>query len=96
METWCGAKGENHVTTRIVKFFDESRGSGFIVRDDDAPNVYVNPSMCIGGACRTGIEFDVEQTEVGPRARNVGKNWNFLSWSDQGQKLVFVEPTKLY
>lgn len=63
------------MTTGRVKFFNESRGFGFIVRDDDAPDVYVNTVDVKGGRLSDGdkVEFDVEQAERGPRARNVRK-----------------------
>jgi len=44
METWCGAKDENQVTTGRIKFFNESRGSDFIVRDEPSDD-HINPSM---------------------------------------------------
>jgi len=63
------------MVTGTVKFFNGSRGFGFIIRDDGAPDVYVNAMDVKGGQLseRDKVEFDVEQAERGPRARNVKK-----------------------
>ncbi|MDH5704283.1 MAG: cold shock domain-containing protein [Aigarchaeota archaeon] len=63
------------MVTGTVKFFNGSRGFGFIIRDDGAPDVYVNAMDVKGGMLseRDKVEFDVEQAERGPRARNVKK-----------------------
>ena len=63
------------MVTGTVKFFDGSRGFGFIIRDDGAPDVYVNAMDVKSGQVseRDRVEFDVEQAERGPRARNVRK-----------------------
>ena len=63
------------MVTGTVKFYNGSRGFGFIIRDDGAPDVYVNAMDVKGGMLseRDKVEFDVEQAERGPRARNVKK-----------------------
>jgi len=63
------------MVTGTVKFYNGSRGFGFIIRDDGAPDVYVNAQDVKGGMLseRDKVEFDVEQAERGPRARNVKK-----------------------
>ncbi|MDH5704367.1 MAG: cold shock domain-containing protein [Aigarchaeota archaeon] len=66
---------KNRMVTGTVKFYNGSRGFGFIIRDDGAPDVYVNAQDVKGGMLseRDKVEFDVEQAERGPRARNVKK-----------------------
>jgi len=63
------------MVTGKVKFFNGSRGFGFIVRDDGAPDVYVNAMDVKGGRLSENdrVKFDVEQAERGPRAKNVEK-----------------------
>ncbi len=63
------------MVTGTVKFFNGSRGFGFIIRDDGAPDVYVNAMDVKGGQLSDGdkVKFDVEQAERGPRARKVEK-----------------------
>ena len=63
------------MVTGKVKFFNGSRGFGFIIRDDGAPDVYVNAEDVKGGQLSDGdkVKFDVEQAERGPRAKNVEK-----------------------
>lgn len=63
------------MVTGKVKFFNGSRGFGFIVRDDGAPDVYVNAADVKSGQLSDNdkVKFDVEQAERGPRAKNVEK-----------------------
>lgn len=63
------------MATGRAEFFNEFRGFDFIVCDDGASNVYVNPADIRGGRLsnRDKVEFDVEQAERGWRARNERK-----------------------
>lgn len=59
----------------IVKWFDNSKGYGFI-RRMDGPDVFVHFSSVIGDAYRTleegdPVEFEIISSHKGPEARNV-------------------------
>lgn len=58
-----------------VKWFNESKGFGFIQRDD-GDDVFVHYSAIQGNGFRTlqegaNVEFEIEQGEKGARATNV-------------------------
>ncbi|MGQ9731104.1 MAG: cold-shock protein [Candidatus Zipacnadales bacterium] len=58
-----------------VKWFNESKGYGFIARPD-GEDVFVHYSAIVGEGYRSlpegaEVEFDVQQGEKGPRADNV-------------------------
>ncbi|MFO7946706.1 MAG: cold-shock protein [Armatimonadota bacterium] len=58
-----------------VKWFNDSKGYGFIERDKE-DDVFVHYSAIVGEGYRTltegaEVEFEVEQDEKGPRAENV-------------------------
>ncbi len=58
-----------------VKMFNAARGFGFIT-GDDGKDVYVHTSVIEGGAVlEVGdvVEYEVEEGERGPRAKNVKK-----------------------
>lgn len=58
-----------------VKMFNAERGFGFIA-GDDGKEVYVHKSSIQGGeslAVGDTVEYEVEQGERGPRAKNVRK-----------------------
>ena len=61
-----------------VKWFDDEKGFGFIVPDDGTPEVFVHYSA-IGGdgfkslAENDIVQYELEQSEKGPRAANVTK-----------------------
>jgi len=58
-----------------VKMFNAERGFGFIT-GDDGKDVYVHTSMIEGGAplaMGTAVEYEVETSERGLRAKNVKK-----------------------
>ncbi|MBI4361016.1 cold shock domain-containing protein [Candidatus Micrarchaeota archaeon] len=58
-----------------VKMFNDARGFGFIT-GDDGKDVYVHSSAIQGGtafAVGDQVEYDVEQSERGPRAKNAKK-----------------------
>lgn len=59
-----------------VKWFNESKGYGFITPDDGSADVFVHFSAIQGDSFRTlaegqSVEFDVEQGAKGPQAANV-------------------------
>ena len=60
-----------------VKFFDESKGFGFISSDEDGKDYFVHQSALPPGVMlQEGepVNFDVEQGDRGPKAANVVKD----------------------
>jgi len=60
-----------------VKWFNSSKGYGFITRESDS-DVFVHYTGIQGTGFRTlnegeAVEFDIEETEKGPQAVNVNK-----------------------
>jgi CspA family cold shock protein len=60
-----------------VKWFNNSKGYGFIGRDD-GPDVFVHYSAIVGDGYRTlqegdPVEFEIVQGPKGPQASNVAK-----------------------
>jgi len=61
-----------------VKWFNNSKGYGFIGRDD-GPDVFVHYSAIVGDGYRTlqegdAVDFEIVQGPKGPQAANVSKN----------------------
>jgi len=61
-----------------VKWFNESRGYGFIEREDDGGDVFVHYADISGEGFKTlhegdEVEFDVVDDVKGPKAINVTK-----------------------
>ena len=59
-----------------VKWFNDSKGYGFITRDDGERDVFVHHSAIQGTGFKTlgedePVEFEVEEGDKGPRAVNV-------------------------
>jgi CspA family cold shock protein len=64
------------MTTGTVKWFNESKGFGFITPADGSKDVFVHFSAIQGGGFKTLLEgqqvsFDVESGPKGPQASNV-------------------------
>ena len=65
-------------TTGTVKWFNDSKGYGFVTRDDGEKDVFVHHSAIQGEGFKTltegeKVEFDVVQGQKGPAAENVVK-----------------------
>ena len=65
-------------TTGTVKWFNDSKGFGFITRDDGQKDCFVHHSAIDGQGFKTlaegeRVEFDVVQGAKGPAAENVKK-----------------------
>ncbi|MFO7603961.1 MAG: cold-shock protein [Gammaproteobacteria bacterium] len=64
------------MATGTVKWFNESKGFGFIAQDDGGADVFVHFSAIQGGGFKTLAEgqkvtFDVQNGPKGPQASNV-------------------------
>jgi len=64
------------MATGTVKWFNESKGFGFISQDDGGKDVFVHFSAVQGDGFRTlkegqSVTFDVESGPKGPQASNV-------------------------
>jgi len=62
--------------TGTVKWFSKEKGYGFITRDDNQGDVFVHFSEIQQRGFKTlqegqRVEFEIEQDEKGPRAKNV-------------------------
>ncbi len=61
-----------------VKWFNESKGFGFITNEDGSDDVFVHYSSIEGNGFKTlaegdKVSFDIEQGDKGPKAVNVMK-----------------------
>ena len=64
------------MSTGTVKWFNESKGYGFIAPQDGSKDVFVHHSAIQGGGFKTlsegqTVTFDTEQGPKGPQAVNV-------------------------
>ena len=65
-------------TKGTVKWFNDQKGFGFIVRDDGEKDVFVHHTGIAGSGFKSlkegqKVEFDVVQGQKGPAAENVVK-----------------------
>ena len=63
-------------TTGTVKWFNDSKGFGFLMRDDGEKDVFCHHSAIQGEGFKSlvegaRVEFDVRQGDKGPAAENV-------------------------
>jgi CspA family cold shock protein len=66
------------MATGTVKWFNESKGFGFISQDDGGKDVFVHFSAISGDGFKTlaegeKVSFDVQEGPKGPQAANVVK-----------------------
>lgn len=59
-----------------VKWFNDQKGFGFITPEDGSKDLFVHHTSILAQGFKTlrenqQVEFDVEQSEKGPRAANV-------------------------
>jgi CspA family cold shock protein len=64
--------------TGRVKWFNDQKGYGFITPDDGSKDLFVHHSAILAEGYRSlaenqAVEFEVQQTDKGPRAANVKK-----------------------
>ncbi|MEE4250801.1 MAG: cold-shock protein [Alcanivoracaceae bacterium] len=66
------------MATGTVKWFNESKGFGFITQDEGGADVFVHFSAIQGNGFKTlaegqKVSYDIQQGPKGPQAANVNK-----------------------
>jgi CspA family cold shock protein len=68
----------NHMPMGKVKWFNDQKGYGFITPDDGSKDLFVHHTAILGEGFKTlaenqAVEFEVQESDKGPRAANVKK-----------------------
>ena len=71
-------RNTNIMATGKVKWFNDQKGFGFITPDDGSKDLFVHHTAITGEGFKTlaenqAVEFEVQQSDKGPRAANVKK-----------------------
>ncbi len=61
-----------------VKWFNDTKGFGFITPEDGSKDVFVHHSSIVSGGFKSlaegdAVEYDLQQGAKGPEAKNVNK-----------------------
>jgi CspA family cold shock protein len=69
---------QKSMPTGKVKWFNDQKGYGFITPDDGSKDLFVHHTAILGEGFKSlaenqAVEFDVQESDKGPRAANVKK-----------------------